>query len=348
MRLDCLVALGVIFFMYSLNANANTCTNKIGSASISVGNIIVQRDLAVGSAISNEIIGSEVLAYTCAITDYNGDRAGVKSNILPFYGMSSDGDRIYKTNLPGVGVTIGVTDRTIEGSSYTNIYSGFIGQPDKYGLNPDVDSFYGGWRTSNLNTTHYHYLTPKVRFWKIGPIQSGILAGQYATYKANGNSAFNGPWAPDESLNFASGTITQVACSIRTPNLTFPIGDVLASYFGSTVGTIPSGAQNTQYLGLDCDAGANINVTLQGTQNPDVSTTSVLALTGQGNADVARGVGVQLLYNGAPLVLNNRIVLKQSAGGQETFPLTARYYQTKTSVSTGKANASATLDLTYQ
>lgn len=63
---------------------------------------------------------------------------------------------------------------------------------------------------------------------------------------------------------------------------------------------------------------------------------------------MAKGVGVQLLYNGSPFILNNRIVLKRSSGGQETFPLTARYYQTKTAVTTGKANASATLDLTYQ
>jgi type 1 fimbria pilin len=142
--------------------------------------------------------------------------------------------------------------------------------------------------------------------------------------------------------------VTQVACSITTPNLTFPIGDILATSFGSTVGTTPVEAQNTQNLGLNCDAGANINVSLSGTQNPDVSTTSVLALTGQGTIGIAKGVGVQVLYNGTPLVLNNRIVLKQSSGGQETFPLTARYYQTKTSVSTGVANASATLNLTYQ
>lgn len=171
-----------------------------------------------------------------------------------------------------------------------------------------------------------------------GRINSGLLSRIYG----------DGDRVTAVGYNIPSFAVTQVACSITTPNLTFPIGNVLSANFGSAIGTIPSGAQNTQNLGLSCDAGANINVMLQGTQNPDVGSTSVLALTGQGNADVAKGVGVQLLYNGTPLVLNNRIVLKQSAGGQETFPITARYYQTKTSVSTGKANASATLDLTYQ
>jgi type 1 fimbria pilin len=83
-------------------------------------------------------------------------------------------------------------------------------------------------------------------------------------------------------------------------------------------------------------------------QNPDSANTSVMALTGQGNAGTAKGVGVQLLYNGSPLVMNGRLLLKQSAGGQETLPLTARYYQTLTTVESGSANASATLTITYQ
>jgi type 1 fimbria pilin len=40
--------------------------------------------------------------------------------------------------------------------------------------------------------------------------------------------------------------------------------------------------------------------------------------------------------------------LKNSAGGQETFPITARYIQTKDKVTAGSANATATLNITYQ
>jgi type 1 fimbria pilin len=46
--------------------------------------------------------------------------------------------------------------------------------------------------------------------------------------------------------------------------------------------------------------------------------------------------------------MNSRLFLRQSAGGQETLPLTARYYQTLTRVESGSANASATLNVTYQ
>ena len=150
------------------------------------------------------------------------------------------------------------------------------------------------------------------------------------------------------TTQLTSGTINALACSITTPQLTFPIGDISASAFGTAIGTTPAGAQNTQNLGLTCTPGTNISVSLGGIQNPDSSNTSVMALTGQGMTGTAKGVGVQLLYNGTPLVLNSRLLLKQSSGGQETLPLTARYYQTLTSVESGAANASATLNLTYQ
>ena len=152
----------------------------------------------------------------------------------------------------------------------------------------------------------------------------------------------------------ASGSLTPGVLGVvmlqgsTTPQLTFPIGDISAATFGSTVGTTPAGAQNTQNLGLNCDPGANVNVSLSGIQNPDVATTSVLALTGQGNTGTAKGVGVQLLYNGTPITLNTRLPLNVATGGQQAFPLTARYYQTQTTVEPGTANASATLNLTYQ
>lgn len=149
------------------------------------------------------------------------------------------------------------------------------------------------------------------------------------------------------NIDLAATKITTLACSITTPTLTFPLGSVPISEFGNTVGFIPT-ETSTQNLGLNCDAGANINVSLNASQNPDVSTPSVVALDNQGGAGTATGLGVQFIYNGSPLEINKNIVLKQSSGGQETFPITARYYQTKTTVTAGDASTSATLTLTYQ
>lgn len=271
--------------------------------------VTVQRDAPVGTVIGT------------FVADGSGDidlciDSGTITYVMNMFNNPSTITNYYNTNLPGVGMSLKF--------SSTGWYF------------PKVRQY------SVASPTKIVAETLEVTLIKTGDITSGVIgSGLLAT-------AYGDDRIQSLTVNFTGNQVTQLACSITTPNLSFLIGDISAANFGSTVGTVPSGAQNTQSLGLDCDANANINVMLQGAQNPDVSTTSVLALTGQGNADVARGVGVQLLYNGVPLELNNRIVLKQSAGGQETFPITARYYQTQTTVSTGKANASATLDLTYQ
>lgn len=129
--------------------------------------------------------------------------------------------------------------------------------------------------------------------------------------------------------------------------MVFPFGNVPVEQFTS-VGSF-SQKSSTVNLGLDCDVDANINITLVGVQNPDSGTNkSILALSDQGQPGVAEGVGVQLLYNDAPLEIDKRLELKQSAGGMESFPITARYIQTKNQVIPGKANATAVINVTYQ
>ncbi|OAT31839.1 PhfB family protein [Buttiauxella brennerae ATCC 51605] len=149
------------------------------------------------------------------------------------------------------------------------------------------------------------------------------------------------------NVQLTGGSITTVACSINTTSLTFPIGEVNVNTFSSTVGFI-NPKQNTQNLGLTCDVNANVNVTMSGTQNPDTTNTSVLKLTNQGSAGVATGIGVQLVYGSTPLTLNSTIFLKKATIAATSLPLIARYYQTKSTVTTGDANSSATLTLTYQ
>ncbi|MCK6872374.1 fimbrial protein [Enterobacter roggenkampii] len=196
-----------------------------------------------------------------------------------------------------------------------------------------------GFALGNYNAS-YMYKVELVR--TTGSAASGTLrSGQVANVSIS-NQFLIATW------NITGGSITTLACSLNTAALSFPIGNIPVAGFGSTVGTTPANAQVSQNLGLTCDSGANINISLSGQQNPDVTNTSVLALSGQGSNGVAQGVGVQILYGGVPLNLNNNILLKQSPGGVESFPLVARYYQTKPTVNPGTANATATLNITYQ
>ncbi|MDI7419433.1 fimbrial protein [Cronobacter turicensis] len=284
--------------------------------SFSFDDVVVQRDLPIGSTIKSVNFNST----GGAIGECDGS-AGHEFEEMT-YGAATSISHVYATNLPGVGIRI------------------YLWKTEYAELPARTRALSNALVRDGISSADYHIAD----LVKTGDITSGQLTpGQVAKVYFDEN-----PAVPGLVIQMGNSSVTQVACSITTPNLNFPIGDVPVSKFGTSPGTIPVGAQSTQNLGLDCEAGANINVSLSGTQNPDVSDTSVLALTGQGSSDVAGGVGVQLLYNESPLKLNNRILLKQSSGGQETFPIIARYYQTKKTVTLGKANASATLDLTYQ
>ena len=298
------------------SAHAGTCTTITPQEStLSIGTITVQRDVAVGTVLFSKnasVTGSYLSGCT------NPLMLGFSMRYLNAT-PSSYGNHVYNTNVSGIGVRFS-SGNYFENPIYTFSY--------------------------NAQTSYVEWWGGKIELVVTGPVASGSLTpGVLGVVMLQGS---DGVYRDGLTTTLLDGTINVLACSITTPQLTFPIGDISAATFGSTVGTTPTGAQNTQNLGLNCDPGANVNVSLSGIQNPDVATTSVLALTGHGNTGTAKGVGVQLLYNGTPLTLNARLPLSVAAGGQQAFPLTARYYQTQTTVEPGTANASATLNLTYQ
>ncbi|MDY0416260.1 fimbrial protein [Enterobacter sp. 170198] len=297
-------------------ARAGTCTTIVPQLStLAVGTINVQRDAPVGTVI-----------FSGAATATGAYLTGCSNPFMLGFSMrynnatlSSYGNHVYNTNLSGIGIRFS-SGNTFDNPSNTFSYS--------------------------AQTSYVNWFGGKVELVVTGPVESGDLApGIIGVVTIQGS---DGVYRDGLPTQLTSGTISVLACSINTPQLTFAFGDIPASAFTGGVGTTPAGVQNTQNLGLNCSAGTNISVSLSGIQNPDSANNSVMALTGQGSAGTAKGVGVQLLYNGTPLVLNSRLLLKQSAGGQETLPLTARYYQTLTAVESGSANASATLNITYQ
>jgi len=308
----------LICLSMAVSAHADCRTNRSNTApgysNYTQNPVVVTRDLPVGGVITNilsSVSGQGTNGYINCTTSGN-----IAMSMGPLFTTKTGISHVYATNIPGVGIEL---PSEVGGIWYDNPPSYYVAASASY-------RYYGVYlrliKTGNIAS---------------GTLDSGVIATQYGD---NGVTAM--------TLNLTGNSVTQIGCSITTSSLTFPIGNVQASSFGSAVGTIPSGAQNTQSLGLECDPNTNIMVKLNATPNPDVGTPSVMALTGQGAAGVASGVGVQLLYNNAPLDLNTRITLKTSAGGVESLPLTVRYYQTRTSVMPGTANASATMEITYQ
>lgn len=287
------------------------CTGTASNSYFDFGSTIVQRDLPVGSVIATaKALNTVSNIISCTtVTPTMVNKGALFSIQSPIAGA-------YNTNIPGVGINFVASAPGWLPSAGPTIMSG--GRMDGY-----------------LMAASLYQLI------KTGPIPSGVYnldSGLFLTHSVNTfGDAFR--------ANISSGTVTSVACSLNNNAINVPLDDVMAASL-TAVGSVAK--PKTFDMGLTCDAGAKVNVQMNGTQNTNSSVAGVLQLTNAGSPGVAKGVGVQILYNGSPLALNNRLLLKTSAGGQETFTFTARYYQTQSVVTTGAANTTMTLEVTYQ
>ncbi|MCR6710378.1 spore coat protein U domain-containing protein [Enterobacter bugandensis] len=286
------------------------CTNNASTQTLNInfGSIIAQRDVLPGTSVATKT-GYYSMNFTCTDTN-NTYQETMYFNAL--------GNNLYDIGISGYGLRLSQNDTNLNLIHYFPTGASLVGtQNGTYRYKAEIVRTSGAQGSGN-------FLTGKLADASI--VNQFYIASWYVT----------------------GGSITTTACSLNTGSLSFPMGNIPTTSFGSTVGTTSSSAQVTQNLGLTCNPGANINVSLSGQQNPDVSNTSVLALSNQGLPGVAQGIGVQVLYGGVPLNLNGNVLLKQSTGGAESLPIVVRYYQTKPNIAPGSANATATLNITYQ
>ncbi|VXD06030.1 conserved exported hypothetical protein [Enterobacterales bacterium 8AC] len=329
-----LLTLGVILFspdgyaVTSCSANASLYTFPGAS-------FTVQRDTPLNSPISQVIYSTPntFFAYGCNTIYNEWVNIGIATS-LPFHSVIEN-KKVYSTSIPGVGIAIGARANRTAATSTTFFISG---NNNLFGDNNGIAV-----RGFNEATGSYLriYAQPAIQFYKIGPISSNTFSGNIAEFRVGTNSQLS------TGIPVSLGTIrvNSVACSINNSAIQVPLPDVNVNDFTAINKTLsPKGFS----LNLNCDANARINVKMVGEKNTDTSADGVLQLTDAGSLATATGVGIQILYNSRPLVLDNNILLKASAGGQETFPFTAQYYQTKSKVTGGLANSTMVLDVTYQ
>lgn len=300
-----------------LSGSAYSACNSMSpqTTSVSLGDILVRADTAIGTRIfTSTIPGVGVYSYGCS--------GNVSFGLLMTYTakLSSYGQHVYDTPLAGVGIRV------------FNINSS----------GPTYESPHRLLYSSN-SPASWTWDSGYMELIKTGPITSGTLpADTLAKVEMLGN---DGIYHDAIFINTTGGSVKVPACSINTPNVPVPLDDVLAT----SLKLVGSTAKPKVFeIGLNCEANARITAKLSGTKNTDTNAVGVLQLANFGAAGVATGVGIQIIYNKSPLALNNSFTLKTSSGAQETFPFTAQYYQTKSNVTTGTANAIATLDLTYE
>ncbi|MCY9799457.1 hypothetical protein B9P84_02925 [Citrobacter braakii] len=277
---------------------------------IDIGTIYVQRDIPVGQKIGT------ITLPTPFTGSWLGCQGGELISVSMFRDAISGFPHIYNTGIPGVGIKV----------YYTAYTQSTFDNPPRTGIM--------GQGAVNIDSG------VTVDLYKTGPITSkNIDSGLYFQKTYGDLEVIRG--------SVVAGQVIQLACSLNSSTITVPLPDALGSAFTGR-GTTKGDTAFT--INLNCDAGTRINASLSGTQNAETANDSILALSGAGTSEVASGIGIQLLYDNTPLKLNNNIVLKTSAGGQEFPPgaFTARYFQTKDNVTAGSANATATLNITYQ
>ncbi|WP_261409798.1 fimbrial protein [Serratia quinivorans] len=286
-------------------------------------NLVIQRDTPLGVAVwtsgpSTSSGGGTVINCTTGTAFIEATQYVTAPTLVSGY------TDVYQSNIPGIGFRV----------RNQGTYSLWDSIPKSISYTPPATD-------SNWTYTENKYIFFKMELIYIGGTASGKLS--FASPLA---SLTTGSVTAGQLYIDGSSTVSKVACSLSSTSINVPLGDVLISKF---TGVGVSTADKSFNLGLTCDKEAKINVSLAGTQNTDTTEASVLALTSAGQTGTATGVGVQLLYGGTPLKINNNLALKTStAGGKETLPFTARYYQTKATVGIGQANSSATLNITYQ
>lgn len=286
-------------------------------STVSFGDIIVQRDTLDGTVLATKYSGAW----------YNGDAFyGCYYSwklvwSLPPLGALSGIANTYETTIPGIGLRV----------SNTSNNDRYLPYSENFGV-----LTYGGRLGKN---------GLRMELIKLSKEGTGAGALNYAPAVNIVGSSSSEPASPMGTVSMTANIIP-VKCSIETPNIKVPLGDVYMTDFldvGTTIG------ERKFDLGLSCDPETKINVTLSANKNTDIARDDIISLSNYGSEGVADGVGVQILYNGSPLANNSTLDLYQTkTSGLISLPFIARYYQTKKIIASGEANATATLNITYQ
>lgn len=329
---------GVLFWIISPQVQAYECIMVTGATALSSPDLIVQRDLPVGSAIGNEVVSGVVTVYRCSnepAPALTKQEFGIKS--YGTYAMMLSGRRIYSTNIAGIGYAVGVT--SVSNCNTT----GYVDGTDNVDGNLNN---YIRCRASGLLPFQPITAQARIQFYKTAKTTGSgrlSLAGSVAAFVLHNEGGSS--WSPESLISLVSFNVKSVACSVQNTAIAVPMGTVEKRAFKGP-GTWPGDANTRSFgINLSCDAGTKINFQVEGSAQD--ASRGILNLTG-GNGS-ATGVGIQLLYKDTPLplssVIDNGVV---SGNGNYSIPLKARYYQTASNITTGAANASATFTLTYQ
>ncbi|MGJ0481628.1 fimbrial protein [Pantoea agglomerans] len=303
------------------------CTGSEIPVTINFGTVSVQRDAAVGEVLATvqtgALNGGSGLGG-CSPSPWSATNPPNFSSdgSAPLYTtLSALGSGIYDTNVAGVGIRITFTDGANNNMlmPFSKIYS--------LGSSIIVRNI-----TVELIKTAATIGT--------GTLRTGVLAQQ--TFYTSATNVGTG-WAIGL---IGTSTLAQVACSVTNTNINVPMDSVKNIDFKGR-GTTTS--EKSFNIPLSCDAGTKVNVTLDAGSSGSYDASIGVINLDSSVSTAASGIGLQILSNSTPVTMGTLMSIGTTASaGVFNIPLTARYYQTGSSVKPGTANATATFTMTYK
>lgn len=239
-------------------------------------------------------------------------------------GITYNGATVYATGATGIGIAVW-------GDSYTSGPKVLMSNTTTVGTYSNR-LYYALIKTGDITST----ASFMIRLYSNMSLQCQNSSGATITSPTYDNSA---------SGISVSGIIIP-ACAVTNTAINVPLGDIKRTTF-TGIGS-SSTAQNFS-IPLSCVKSTKVSVSIApGASGAYNATTGVINIDPATSGVKATGVGIQILYNNAAMPLNTvKSVGSVTAAGTFNVPLSARYYQTASTVTAGSANGTATFVMTY-
>ena len=311
----CILLSLIAFHTY---ANCQPQINAPYSMQVDIGSVTSSANDPVGAVLSSQ---TKAVDWNASADYYMYCASGQAQILYEVTNTSVSGysDQIFETGIQGIGVRF-------------KFSSAEINQFTVYGL--------GNWQQISPMT---FYFDPGKYIIEVVKTAAQTGAGQITSKIHIRQSTDRGNTLG--TLDLVAGDVVSSGCTLMTPSVTVPLLSHPTNEFKG-IGSVTSN-QPVPLL-LNCpSAGTLINMTVSATA--EIANSGVIKLDG---SSTANGIGVQLLNtDGATPVPINSSTPTQigvSTIGDNNISLYARYYQTEATVSSGSADATATLTLNYQ
>jgi type 1 fimbria pilin len=308
---------------------------------MSTSNILIDATITVSR---NMPAGQTIKQYTVTNSGTNKisncDKNGKMYNItykpltsaVPVSGQPG----VYETGLRGIGYKIEtrLNDSYINDGADWHLIDGTVTAHD-----------------STYNTSWAPYYYPEATY-RLSLVTTNDPIDQGSFTQMNGQIAqvlFDSTVTTSLTVSNASAVVVKsISCNTASNVMPLNLGKVSVDDANSGVGKV-FGTQPFSLV-FNCDPGVKVTGVLAGVQDPNTSDSSVFALDAASHK--ADGVGVQFSYKLMPIKSGVPFVIGSTNPGTGTvqlpFNFETAYFQTKSTVTAGTANATVVMNLTYE